>query len=319
MCWPTRTPPQRPTELPMKLLSQVEAVAQALDDAGIHTGQGTTNTWDEAAWLVLWALGWPLETPLEVTADEPHALANLALSTTQMAAIESAKDQRIAKRVPMAYIAKEAWLQGLSFYVDERVIIPRSLIAEVLVSGSLSPWMATPPKRILDLCTGNGSLGILSAMQWPDSLVVGSDVSEPAIEVARINAHRHGLQARLQWQLCDRLEAFSTLEEHERFDLVLCNPPYVPHTSMQALPAEFKAEPSLALAGGQDGMDFIQTVLPSLHPLLTENGILVLEIGHEIDAFGKRFPGLPFVSLSTQETDEQVLLLLASELKTHFS
>ena len=318
--------PHRLLEPSMRLLDQVEAVAKALDEAGVHTGQGTNNTWDEAAWLVLWALGWPLDTPLdppqESDPEDSSALALATLNSTQLEAIESAKHQRIAKRIPMAYIAREAWLQGHSFYVDERVIIPRSLIAEVLTSGSLSHWMPHPPKRILDLCTGNGSLGILSALQWPESFVVGSDVSEQALEVARINALRHEAQSRTQWLLSDGLNALITPGPHQTqapFDLILCNPPYVPIPSMKVLPEEFKAEPTLALVGGQDGMDFIQAVLPSLHHLMTPSALLVLEIGHEIEAFGKRFPGLPFVSLSTQESDDQVLLLMENELKTYFA
>jgi ribosomal protein L3 glutamine methyltransferase len=328
----------------MKLLAWVEEVATALDAGGAHTGQGTTNTWDEAAWLVLWALGWPLDTPLEVSTDEspdePPSKANMELNPEQVEAIREALHARVANKKPMAYIAQEAWLQGLSFYVDERTIIPRSLIAEVLMSDTLLPWMNKPPERILDLCTGNGSLAVLSAIHWPNAFVLGSDVSPDALQVAQINAARHGLEARMEWRVSNGIEAFtlgsasstpplshphphphSHLRHHSqeaRFDLIVCNPPYVPHESMQSLPAEFKAEPALALAGGEDGMDFIQTVLPKLHPLMTEAGLLVLEIGHEIEAFTRHYPRLPFVGLSTQESEEQVLLLTAQELKAHF-
>ncbi len=345
----------------MKLLAWVEHVARALDEGGAHTGQGTTNTWDEAAWLVLWALGWPLDTPLDtpletpqkgyvngapvspvattattatvaaVAANAPTALANLELSLAQTQAIESALHVRVNDKKPMAYIAQEAWLQGLSFYVDERTIIPRSLIAEVLMADSLLPWMPHDPHRILDLCTGNGSLGVLSAVHWPESLVVGSDVSQAALEVARINAQRHGLASRIEWRVSNGLEAFdldtaATVDSnahnapHEtRFDLVLCNPPYVPETHMQSLPAEFKAEPALALSGGEDGMDFIQSILPHVHRLMTDKGLLVLEIGHEIDAFARHYPRLTWVSMSTQESEEQVLLFTVAELKAYFS
>ncbi len=326
----------------MKLLAWVEEVATALDAGGAHTGQGTTNTWDEAAWLVLWALGWPLDTPLDTSleapadesSDEPPSRANMELNPEQAQAIREALHARVTHKKPMAYIAQEAWLQGLSFYVDERTIIPRSLIAEVLMSDTLLPWMVKPPERILDLCTGNGSLGVLSATHWPHAFVVGSDVSPDALQVAQINAARHGLESRMEWRLSNGLEAFTlgsatsspklsnTHNTHPiqeaRFDLIVCNPPYVPHEGMQSLPAEFKAEPALALSGGEDGMDFIQTVLPKLHHLMTEEGLLVLEIGHEIEAFTRHYPRLPFVGLSTQESEEQVLLLTAQELKAHF-
>jgi ribosomal protein L3 glutamine methyltransferase len=302
----------------MKLLNQVQSVCLALEEAGVHMGQGTLDPWDEAAWLVLWALGLPLDTRLEAPPEEPNAPANQPLSPSQLMSIQNALAQRIQLRKPMAYIAQEAWLQGVAFYVDERALIPRSLIAEVLASQSLQPWMPSPPKRIWDLCTGNGSLALLGAMAWPNASVMGSDISESALEVARINALRHGLDSRLEWRVSDGLEAFPSPPQPERFDLVLCNPPYVPTMSMNALPLEFKAEPSIALAGGEDGMDFIQSVLPRLAHYLSEQGLLVLEIGHEIEAFMRCFQGLPFVSLSTQETEDQVLLLFQTELNAYF-
>jgi ribosomal protein L3 glutamine methyltransferase len=282
----------------MKLSHLIEQSAEQLTQSQVAFGQGTTNAADEAAWLVLWKLGLPLDT------DFTDAAHDVALSTNQMEAVQALISQRIASRKPAAYLTHEAWLQGVSFYIDERAIVPRSLIAEVLAEGRIDPWLDPNTTRVLDLCTGNGSLGILAALAFPDITVQGLDLSKDALAVAHINIERHGLEGRMTLAESDGLAQADGV-----FDLILCNPPYVNSQSMTELPAEFKAEPALALAGGDDGMDFIRQLLRDAPAHMRENAVLVLEIGHERDYFEAAFPHLDVVWLSTSAGDDQVLLL----------
>jgi ribosomal protein L3 glutamine methyltransferase len=248
--------------------------------------------------LVLWKLGLPLDTDFNDVARQTE------LSPTQIEHVQALIAQRIERRQPAAYLTQEAWLQGVSFYIDERAIVPRSLIAEVLAEGSIDPWLDPNSKRVLDLCTGNGSLGILAALAYPEVSVLGLDLSKDALAVAQINIERHGLESRMQLAQSDGLA-----QADGRFDLIVCNPPYVNDQSMAALPPEFKAEPTLALAGGTDGMDFVRQLLRDAPVHMNEHGLLVLEIGHERDYFEAAFPHLDVVWLSTSAGDDQVLLL----------
>ena len=282
----------------MNLSHLIENMANKLSASGVAFGHGTTNAADEAAWLVLWKLGLPLDTDVS---DEAH---NLELPDTQVASVHAFIEHRIASRKPAAYLTQEAWLQGVSFYIDERAIVPRSLIAEVLAEGSIDPWLDPNTTRVLDLCTGNGSLGILAALAFPDITVLGLDLSKDALAVAHINIERHGLEGRMTLAESDGLAQADGV-----FDLILCNPPYVNAQSMSELPAEFKAEPALALAGGDDGMDFIRQMLRDAPAHMSEHAVLVLEIGHERDYFEAAFPNLDVVWLSTSAGDDQVLLL----------
>ena len=292
---------------PLSLSALVALSAQQLEAAHaagqLSFGQGTTNADDEAAWLVLWKLGLPLDT------DVSDAMHDMSLTTAQIADVQALIQQRIDARQPAAYLTQEAWLQGVSFYIDERAIVPRSLIAEVLAQGSIDPWLDPHTTRVLDLCTGNGSLGILAALAYPDITVVGLDLSQDALDVARINIERHGLQARMTLAVSDGLRQAKGV-----FDLMVCNPPYVNTHSMNELPAEFKAEPSLALAGGDDGMDFIRQLLRDAPAHMRKHAVLVLEIGHERDHFESAFPHLDVVWLSTSAGDDQVLLLTHTAL-----
>ncbi|WP_310609194.1 50S ribosomal protein L3 N(5)-glutamine methyltransferase [Limnohabitans sp.] len=282
----------------MNLSDLVQQSAEQLTQAQVAFGHGTTNAADEAAWLVLWKLGLPLDTDVS---DEAH---NLELPAAQVASVQAFIEHRLASRKPAAYLTQEAWLQGVSFYIDERAIVPRSLIAEVLAEGSIDPWLDPNTTRVLDLCTGNGSLGILAALAFPDITVQGLDLSKDALAVAHINIERHGLDGRMTLAESDGLAKADGV-----FDLILCNPPYVNSQSMSELPAEFKAEPALALAGGDDGMDFIRQMLRNAPAHMSENAVLVLEIGHERDYFETAFPHLDVVWLSTSAGDDQVLLL----------
>ena len=280
----------------MTLMHAVERAAARLDAAGLAFGHGTDNAFDEAAWLLLWRLGLPLDA-LDQNADR-------VLSATELAAIDELLARRIQTRQPAAYLTGEAWLQGLPFHVDERVIVPRSLIAEVLADGSAEPWLAAEPARILDLCTGNGSLAVLAALAWPQARVDASDLSADALAVARLNLARHAVAARVTLHQGDGLAAVQGC-----YDLVLCNPPYVNRDSMSALPAEYQAEPRVALDGGDDGMDFIRPLLGQLSPYLSDRGVLLLEVGHERAHFEAAFPRLQPVWLPTSAGDDAVLLL----------
>jgi len=285
----------------MTLFELVERCRTALELAGVSFGQGTTNALDEAAWLVLWRLNLPLDTDLE------HD--QRTLSAEQQAQVASLLDERIRTRQPLAYLTGEAWLQGVPFFVDRRSIIPRSLIAEVLAMGLLDEWVPTEQARVMDLCTGNGSLAVLSALAWPQAMVHGLDLSPEALQVAERNVQRHALTDRIELSLSDGFAA-----ARGQYDLILCNPPYVNQQSMDALPQEFQAEPRLALAGGEDGMDFIRPCLQQASQWLTSEGALVLEIGHEIEHFERAFPSLTPWWMETSAGDTQVALLRATDL-----
>jgi ribosomal protein L3 glutamine methyltransferase len=285
----------------MKLLALVESAAARLTSAGVAFGHGTDNAFDEAAWLALWAMSLPLDALEEHVAD--------TLNEEQVARVDALITDRIHTRKPAAYLTGEAWLHGVPFFVDERVIVPRSLIAEPIVEGTLDVWLSPETRTVLDLCTGNGSLAVLAAMAYPDVTIRATDLSAQALEVARSNVARHGLEDRITLAQGDSFAAAPG-----RYDLILCNPPYVNSRSMADLPAEFRAEPQLALAGGADGMDFIRRLLREARAHLGPHGVLVLEVGHERQHFHDAFPRLPAVGLPTSLGDDQVLLLQAADL-----
>jgi ribosomal protein L3 glutamine methyltransferase len=292
-----------------RLIELIDEAARRLTEAGVSFGHGTTNAFDEAAWLVLWRLGLPLDTPL----DGPESAAELPVQAAQCEQVAALLSERIGTRKPAAYLTREAWLQGVPFYVDERAIVPRSLIGELLahpeLGGGIDPWLGAHTARVLDLCTGNGSLAVLAAMVYPDVTVDAADISADALAVARINVDRHALQDRIRLIESDALASVP-----DRYDLILCNPPYVNAGSMAALPAEYQAEPSLALAGGADGMDFVRQLLREAPAHLQPEGVLVLEIGHERSHFESAFPALEAVWLDTSAGDDQVLLLTRDAL-----
>ncbi|SFC62201.1 [LSU ribosomal protein L3P]-glutamine N5-methyltransferase [Polaromonas sp. OV174] len=294
---------------PVTILALIEQMAARLEAAGLSFsdgfGQGTTNAFDEAAWLVLWQLGLPL--------DELDEVENKAVAPADQAQLALLFDKRISSRLPAAYLTNEAWLMGVPFYVDERVIIPRSLIAELLDDGSIDPWLSDETQRVLDLCTGNGSLAVLAAMTYPDVTVDAADISPDALAVARINVDKHQLASRITLIESDGLAACRGAD-NGGYDLILCNPPYVNATSMAALPAEFRAEPDLALAGGIDGMDFVRSLFLNVAAQMNENAVLVLEIGHERANFERAFPHLEPLWFETSAGSDQVMLLTREQL-----
>ena len=294
---------QPPASEPKTLLRLIEAGARRLEQAGLSFGHGTNNAFDEAAWLVLWRLDLPLDTDLDEAAGQQPVDAQ------QRQQVDALLSERIATRKPAAYLTRQAWLQGVAFYVDERAIVPRSLIAELLVQGAIDPWLGAHTRRVLDLCTGNGSLAVLAALSYPDVSVDASDLSPEALEVARINVQQHGLEQRSRLLQSDGLAGLQG-----RYDLILCNPPYVNASSMAELPPEYRAEPELALAGGADGMDFIRALLRDAGAHLSEDAVLVLEIGNEREHFEAAFPRLETVWLPCSAGEDQVLLLTREAL-----
>ena len=287
---------------PLNLSELIAQAAERLTLSGVAFGHGTQSAFDEAVWLVLWQLGLPLDTDLDEVIDQ-------AITSEQQAACNALIEKRIATRKPAAYLTREAWLQGVSFYIDERAIVPRSLIAEVLADGTIDAWLSDQTKQVLDLCTGNGSLAVLAALAWPEVQVMGADISDEALAVASINVERHALQKRVKLVHSDGLTALPG-----PFDLILCNPPYVCQASMDALPAEYRAEPELALAGGVDGMDFVRQLLRDAPARMTESAVLVLEIGNECTHFEAAFPNLEVAWLDTSSGEDQVLLVTREAL-----
>ncbi|ODS66428.1 MAG: ribosomal protein L3 N(5)-glutamine methyltransferase [Acidovorax sp. SCN 65-108] len=300
------TPQQHPTVAGDTVGTLVESGAQCLAAAGVSFGHGTTNAHDEAAWLVLWCLGLPLDSDLS---EAPDSMKNQPVAPADQALVATLFEERIRTRKPAAYLTQEAWLQGVPFYVDERAIVPRSFIAELLVDGGADEYLSDHTRQVLDLCTGNGSLAVLAAMAWPEVQVTGADISPDALAVARINVDKHGLQDRIQLQLSDGLAALPG-----PWDLILCNPPYVNAASMAALPAEYRAEPELALTGGNDGMDFVRQLFAAAPACMSEDAVIILEIGNERAYFEAAFPQLPVFWLDTSAGEDQVLLVTRQAL-----
>jgi ribosomal protein L3 glutamine methyltransferase len=288
----------------MTVLELIEASARGLADAHVAFGHGTDNAFDEAAWLTLWQLGLPLDTSL----DDTTGVAGQTVLPEEAAKVAALIQQRITSRKPAAYLTGEAWLQGVAFYVDERAIVPRSFIAELLINGAIDPWLTESTRSVLDLCTGNGSLAVLVALTYPDVVVTGSDLSGDALAVARINVDKHELKDRITLVESDGLRA-PALQARSPFDLILCNPPYVNAQSMAALPVEYLAEPTLALAGGTDGMDFVRTLFAQAPSVMAPGSVLVLEIGNERPHFETAFPHLEAIWLETSAGEDQVLLV----------
>lgn len=267
-------------------------------------GHGSDNAWDEAVYLVLHALHLP--------PDQLEPFMDARVIPSEREAALTLIDLRCERRLPAPYLTHEAWLQGYTFHVDQRVIVPRSPIAELLMN-QLSPWVVDPYEvtGILDLCTGSGCLAIIAAHQFPEAFVDATDISKDALDVALINVDQHGLKDRLNLH---HGSLFDPLPVSAQYDLIISNPPYVNSESMAKLPPEYRHEPTLALAGGDDGMDIVRTIIEQAPAHLRENGLLLIEIGHERPFFEAAFPELEPVWLDTAEASDQILLLTKEQL-----
>lgn len=318
----------------------VRYAASRMQAAGLSFGHGTANAYDEAVWLVCWCL--------YLSPEHYDAMADAQVLPEERRRIRHLIEARCERGQPLAYLIREAWLMGYRFRADERALVPRSLLAEALVHHALDPWLseqhepdpdsqaahamleamldelgdqaawmpdeeAAPaggPRRVLDLCTGGGSIAIIAAHCFPESEIVASDLSLDALSLATENLKDYGLADRIALYQGD---LFAPLPEI-RFDLILCNPPYVNAQSMAALPAEYRAEPEGALGSGIDGMDLIARLLADAPDYLSEQGILVIEIGHEMPHFQARFPGLAWSPIPVAQGDDRIVLIRAADL-----
>jgi ribosomal protein L3 glutamine methyltransferase len=272
-------------------------------EAGLFFGHGSDNAWDEAAYLILHTLHLPPE--------QFDACIDARLTPGEREAVLAIIERRIDERVPAAYLTNEAWLGEHRFYVDERVIVPRSHIAELL-HEQLAPWVEDPwaIERVLDLCTGSGCLAILAAIAFPEARVDAIDLSPDALAVARRNVDDYALGERIDLIESD---AFAKVAG-KRYGVIISNPPYVNAASMAALPAEYRREPELALASGTDGLDFVRIILKEARAHLAADGILVVEIGNNRDELERAFPDTPFVWLDTAAGDRYVFMLRRDDL-----
>ena len=284
----------------------IDHIAQQLEAADLHYGHGAIDAQSEALWIA--------SKQLDLSPADALDHLEQVMSAEQIAQALEVTKTRISTRKPLAYILGEAWLMGVPFFSSEQSIVPRSWIAELIVDGSLEPWLPADGKA-LDLCTGNGSLAILLAITCPDIHVSACDISLPALAIASRNLDRHSLTSQVELFEGDLWDALPEPHEDNLFDLIICNPPYVNTNSMNALPAEYHAEPALALAGGDDGMDIIRRILAQAPDYLSERGAILLEIGNEYENFKKAFPQIPAIWMEVSAGEEQVLLIQAEDLR----
>ncbi len=273
-------------------------------DAGLYFGHGSSDAYDEAVYLILHTLSLPI--------DRLDPFLDARLLNDEIASVLAVIERRTTDRVPAAYITKEAWLANYRFFVDERVLVPRSFISE-LIPDQFAPWIGNPDEveSILELCTGSGCLAIMLAEAFPNSAVEAVDISPDALDVAEVNVADYELEDRIDLVESD---LYNSLEP-QRYDIIVANPPYVNNTSMESLPDEYRHEPHDALAGGADGMDIVRRIVNEAGKWLTPEGILVVEIGNEYDNAIAAFPNLELVWLSTSGGDDRVFLIEAKQLQ----
>ncbi|MBL8884137.1 MAG: 50S ribosomal protein L3 N(5)-glutamine methyltransferase [Hyphomicrobium sp.] len=272
--------------------------------AGVVYGHGTDNAMDEAAFLILSSLNLPV--------DDIAPWLDCRLTQPERTSLRDLIEARVATRKPAAYLTRTAWIQRFKFYVDERAIVPRSYIGELLLRDGLASLIGEPGaiSNVLDLCTGSGCLAILAAYIFPNAAIAASDISEDALDVARINVATYELQDRITLIRSDLFDGIP----QQRFDLILANPPYVTSASVKGFPPEYRAEPELAHFGGADGLDLVRRILADARGYLSEEGILVVEVGQARAALETAYPGLPFFWLDTEESEGEVFALNAQDL-----
>ncbi len=273
------------------------------ESSDIFFGHGTDNSYDEAVWLVLSALHLPHDTL--------HNFLDAVITETERKHLAHLIEQRVTKHTPTAYLVREAWLRGFKFYVDERVIVPRSFIAELLEDG-LQPWIEFPEmvESAADICTGSGCLGVLLANAFPNAAIDVVDISPDAIAVANINITNYGLQEQITAIQSDMFAAL----KGKKYDVIISNPPYVDAPSMAQLPSEYRNEPQIALGSGLAGLDHTHTILREAKKYLNDDGILVVEIGHNRDALLEAYPKLAFTWLEVESGNQFVFLLTKEQL-----
>lgn len=290
----------------MNVLDCVEDLAARFDKAELFYGHGTDNAWDEAVYLVFSTLG--IAFAASGHEGDDSATAQRELTAAEQARITMLAERRVAERVPVAYLVQQAWFAGLPFYVDERVLVPRSPIAELILQ-QFQPLLPQPPARVLDLCTGSGCIGIATALVFPQASVQLADLSEQALAVAQHNVQQHGLQSRVT-TVCSDL--FANLSG--TYDLIVSNPPYVSAEEVAELPPEYQREPAMGLLSDDDGLAIPLQILREAPRYLTDHGVLVLELGYSWELLASRYPALPAVWLEFESGGEGVLAISRQEL-----
>lgn len=294
-----------PSLSPLTVRTCIEQGAQQFHDAGIFFGHGTDNANDEAFWLVFYALGLPF--------DAPESVYEKPLSSDELTTINGLFSRRITERVPAAYLTGEAWFCGYAFSVNEHVLVPRSPIAE-LIYGQYQPWLddssVESPIQILDMCTGCGCIGIATALALPDVVVDLSDISEQALTVASENIERHALQSRVTAIHSDLFTGLA----NKQYDLIVTNPPYVDARDLASMPAEYQAEPAIALGSGDDGLDITRQLLRQAADYLKPNGVMIVEVGNSWENLEAAYPQVPFVWLEFASGGHGVFVISRDEL-----
>jgi ribosomal protein L3 glutamine methyltransferase len=276
---------------------------KAFVDRGLYFGHGTDNAWDEAVALLIYVLDLP--------ADIDDSVLSRSLTSTESLQLKNLFDARLERRIPAAYLTHQAWFCGLPFYVDERVIIPRSPIAE-LIETRFSPWVATENvHNILDLCCGSACIAIACAGAFPEAAITASDISQEVLQVARKNVEYYEVSEQVTLLASDLFNEIPL----QTFDIIISNPPYVDKHDMDTLPEEFRYEPVLALAAGDDGLDIVRRILKEAKKFLSTTGILIVEVGNSEEALINAYPQLPFIWLEFERGGSGVFLLTAKDLQ----
>lgn len=284
----------------MNILQCVEQLSLRFEQADLYYGHGTDNAWDEAVYLAFTVLDIAFQ---QEDAEDNKVLESLVINEADLQRIQLLAEQRIQKRVPVAYLVKQAWFAGLPFYVDERVLVPRSPIAE-LILHQFEPLLAEPPMRVLDLCTGSGCIGIATALVFPEASVDLADISADALAVAQMNIRQHGVQDRVNTIQADLFNGVQG-----QYDLIVSNPPYVSAEEVAELPAEYRHEPALGLLSDDEGLAIPLQILREAPAFLSEHGMLVLEVGYSWELLAQRYPDLPVLWLDFDSGGEGVFAI----------
>ena len=300
----TEITPTLDHSVPVTVAAMLEHGQQQFETAQIYFGHGTVSAWDEAVYLLSFALNLP--------PDADRSLLSQVLTAEQQVAILALYQRRVIERIPAPYLTGTAWFCGLPFHVDERVIIPRSPLAELIYNG-FQPWCEDEPAMVLDLCTGSGCIGIACAYAFEQAEVVLSDISPEALQVTASNIAKHDVTGRVTAVESDLFDNLGT----QRFDLIVSNPPYVDARDLAEMPDEYQHEPELALASGHDGLDFTRRLLREAEQYLTAQGVLVVEVGNSWLALEQAFPEVAFVWLEFTEGDAGVFVLTRDQLLEH--